>query len=100
MGAVAIRTDSKTMLQRGAMVGHYWRLWDYEVEIRNDHLRKFSGNRLMTKTKIERPDVLEIAAMRARWEEERAAESTGETFARWRKRVKTEVIDAVRDRPP
>jgi hypothetical protein len=50
----------------------------------------------MTKTKIERPDVLEIAAMRARWKEERAAGDTGETFARWRKRVKTEVIDELR----
>jgi hypothetical protein len=96
MGPAAIRTDSTTMLQRGAMVGHYWRLWDYEAEIRNDHLGKFSGNRLMTKTKIERPDVLEIAAMRARWKEERAAGDTGETFARWRNRVKTEVIDELR----
>jgi hypothetical protein len=50
----------------------------------------------MTKTKIERPDVLEIAAMRARWKEERAAGDTGETFSRWRKRVKTEVIDELR----
>jgi hypothetical protein len=45
----------------------------------------------MTKTKIERPDVLEIAAMRARWKEERAAGATGETFARWRKRIRAEV---------
>src|SRR4029077_4253732 len=41
----------------------------------------------MTKTKIERPDLLEIAAMRARWKEERAAGATGETFARWRVRM-------------
>jgi hypothetical protein len=96
MGPVAIRTGSKTMLQRGTVVGHYWRLWDYEAEIRKDHLRECSGNRLMTKTKIERPDVLEIAAMRARWKEDRAAGDTGETFAQWRKRVKTEVIDELR----
>jgi hypothetical protein len=36
----------------------------------------------MPKTKIERPDLLEIAVMRARWKEERAAGATGETFAR------------------
>jgi hypothetical protein len=47
----------------------------------------------MTKTKIERSDLLEIAAMRARWKEERAAGATGETFARWRLRVKAEVPD-------
>jgi hypothetical protein len=35
----------------------------------------------MTKTKIEHPDLLEIAAMRARWKEERAAGAPGETFA-------------------
>ena len=51
----------------------------------------------MTKTKIERPDVLEIAAMRARWKEERAAGATGETFARWRKRIRAEVIDELRE---
>jgi hypothetical protein len=51
---------------------------------------------VMTKTKIERPDMLEIAAMRAPWKEDRAAGDTGETFARWRKRVKTEVIDELR----
>jgi hypothetical protein len=89
---VAIPTDGKTMLQRDTMVGHHWRLWDYEAEIRNDHL----VIDVMTKTKIERPDVLEIAAMRARWKEDRAAGDTGETFARWRKRVKTEVIDELR----
>jgi hypothetical protein len=50
----------------------------------------------MTKTKIERPDVLEIAAMRARWKEERAAGATGETFARWRARIRAEVLDALR----
>jgi hypothetical protein len=33
----------------------------------------------MTKTKIEHPDLPEIAAMRARWKEERAAGATGET---------------------
>jgi len=51
----------------------------------------------MTNTKIERPDVLEIAAMRARWKEERAAEATGETFARWRKRIGAEVLDELRE---
>jgi hypothetical protein len=50
----------------------------------------------MTKTKIERPDLLEIAAMRARWKEERAAGATGETFARWRFRVRAEVLDELR----
>jgi hypothetical protein len=50
----------------------------------------------MTKTKIERPDLLEIAAMRARWKEERAAGATAETFARWRLRVKAEVLDELR----
>ena len=50
----------------------------------------------MTKTKIERPDLLEIAAMRARWKEERAAGATGETFARWRVRIKAEVLDELR----
>src|SRR5689334_10497053 len=48
--------------------------------------------RLCTMT-IQRPDLLEIAAMRARWKEERAAGATGETFARWRVRVKAEVVD-------
>ena len=47
----------------------------------------------MTKTKTERPDLLEIAAMRVRWKEERAAGATGETFARWRVRVRAEVLD-------
>jgi hypothetical protein len=51
----------------------------------------------MTKTKTERPDSLEIAAMRARWKEERAAGATGETFARWRVRVRAEVIDELRE---
>jgi hypothetical protein len=51
----------------------------------------------MTNTKIERPDVLEIAAMRARWKEERAAGATGETFARWRKRIRVKVIDELRE---
>ena len=51
----------------------------------------------MTKTKIERPDVLEIAVMRARWKEERAAGATGETFARWRVRIKGKVLDELRE---
>ena len=51
----------------------------------------------MTKTKIERPDLLEIAAMRVRWKEERAAGATGETFARWRVRVRAEVLDELRN---
>ena len=50
----------------------------------------------MTKTKIDRPDLLEIAAMRARWKEERAAGATGETFARWRFRVRAEVLGELR----
>src|SRR6476620_11156737 len=50
----------------------------------------------MLKTKIEHPDLLEIAAMRARWREERAAGATGETFARWRLRVRAEVLDELR----
>jgi hypothetical protein len=50
----------------------------------------------MTKTKTERPDLREIAAMRARWKEERAAGATGETFARWRVRVRAEVLDELR----
>ena len=41
--------------------------------------------------------MLEIAAMRARWKEERAAGATGETFARWRKRIRAEVIDELRE---
>jgi hypothetical protein len=45
MGPVAIRTNGKAMLQRGAVAGHYWRLWDFEAKIRNDHLREFSGKR-------------------------------------------------------
>ena len=44
----------------------------------------------------QRPDLLEIAAMRARWKEERAAGATGETFAHWRVRVRAEVIDELR----
>ena len=54
------------------------------------------NNPSMTKTKIERLDLLEIAAMRARWKEERAAGATGETFARWRVRVRAEVVDELR----
>ena len=50
----------------------------------------------MTKTKIEHPDLLEIAAMRARWKEERAAGATVETFARWRVRVRAGVLDELR----
>jgi hypothetical protein len=50
----------------------------------------------MTKTKNERPDSLEISAMRARWKEERAVGATGETFARWRARVRAEVLDELR----
>jgi hypothetical protein len=51
---------------------------------------------VMTKTKIARSDALEIAVMRARWKEDRSAGATGETFARWRKRIKTEVINELR----
>jgi hypothetical protein len=51
----------------------------------------------MTNTKIERPDVLEIAVMRARWKEDRAAGATGETFACWRRRIRVEVIDELRE---
>ena len=40
----------------------------------------------MTKTKIEHPDLQEIAAIRVRWK--RTAGATGETFARWRLRLK------------
>jgi hypothetical protein len=50
----------------------------------------------MTKMKFERSDLLEIAAMRARWKEQRAAGATGETFARWRVRTKAEVLDELR----
>jgi hypothetical protein len=50
----------------------------------------------MTKTKNERPDLLEISAMRARWKEERAVGATGETFARWRARIRAEVLDELR----
>jgi hypothetical protein len=50
-----------------------------------------------TKTKTDRPDVLEIAMMRARWKEERAAGATGETFASWRKRIRAEVIEELGD---
>jgi hypothetical protein len=49
----------------------------------------------MTKTKTH-PDLLEIAVMRARWKEERAAGATGETFAQWRHRVRAEVLDELR----
>jgi hypothetical protein len=34
--------------------------------------------------------------MRARWTEERAAGATGETFARWRFRVRAEVLGELR----
>ena len=49
----------------------------------------------MPKTKIERP--VEIAVMRARWKEERAAGATGETFARWRVRIRAEILDELRE---
>jgi hypothetical protein len=55
-----------------------------------------SNSPVMTKAKIEHPDLLEIAAMRARWKEERAAGATGETFALWRVRVRAEVLDELR----
>jgi hypothetical protein len=35
--------------------------------------------------------------MRARWKEERAAGATGETFARWRIRVRAKVLDELRE---
>jgi hypothetical protein len=44
----------------------------------------------------QRSDLLEIAAMRNRWKEERAAGATGETFARWRVRIKAEVLNELR----
>ena len=50
----------------------------------------------MPKTKIERPDLLEIAVMRARWKEERAAGATRETLARWRVRIRAEILDELR----
>ena len=53
------------------------------------------NNLIMTKTKTH-PDLLEIAAMRARWKEERAAGATSETFARWRLRVRAKVLDELR----
>jgi hypothetical protein len=53
------------------------------------------NNLIMTKTKTH-PDLLEIAAMRARWKEERAAGATSETFARWRLRVRAEALDELR----
>ena len=53
------------------------------------------NNPAMTKTKTH-PDLLEIAAMRARWKEERAAGATSETFARWRLRVRAEALDELR----
>lgn len=46
-----------------------------------------------TKAKTRRADMFEVAVMRARWKEERAAGATGETFASWRKRIRAEVID-------
>ena len=49
----------------------------------------------MAETKTH-PDLLEIAAMRARWKEERAAGATSETFARWRLRVRAKVLDELR----
>ena len=50
----------------------------------------------MTKTKNERPDLLEISAMRTRWKEERAVGATGETFTRWRARIRAEALDELR----
>jgi len=64
-----------------------------------DKCKEFLGvarnNLIMTKTKTH-PDLLEIAAMRARWKEERAAGATSETFARWRLRVRAKVLDELR----
>jgi hypothetical protein len=64
------------------------------VSSQTNPCKKFLGvarnNLIMTKTKTY-PDLLEIAAMRARWKEERAAGATGETFARWRLRVRAKV---------
>src|SRR5580693_4262163 len=61
--------------------------------------KEFKGdgrnNLIMTKPKTH-PDLLEIAAMRARWKEERAAGATSETFARWRLRVRAKVLDELR----
>src|ERR1700753_1669492 len=53
------------------------------------------NNLIMMKTK-KHPDLLEIAAMRARWKEERAAGAAGETFARWRLRVRAKVLYELR----
>jgi|ERR1700733_12009666 hypothetical protein len=50
-----------------------------------------------TKTKADWPDTLEIAVMRARWKEERAAGATSETFASWRRRIRAEVIGELGD---
>jgi hypothetical protein len=95
MGLVRLRSGGKTMPKGGIVLNHYGHLWDYEGV-------NWNGLRLpildaMTNTKVERPDVLEIAAMRARWKEERAAGATGETFVRWRKRIRAEVIDELRE---
>lgn len=81
-------------MRKGAIVlNRYGHLWDYEVEI-------WIGPRsildAMTKTKTKQPDELEIAAMRTRWKEDRAAGDTSETFARWRKRIRTEIIGELR----
>jgi hypothetical protein len=51
----------------------------------------------MTKITIERSEAGEVTTMRARWKEDRAAGATGETFARWRKRIKSEVIGELRE---
>ena len=59
-------------------------------------LETYRNNPGMTKTKIEHPDLLEIAAMRVRWKEERAAGATGKTFARWRFKVRAEVLNELR----
>jgi hypothetical protein len=93
MGLVRIRTSRKTMRKGAIVLNRYGHLWDYEVEI-------WIGPRsildAMTKTKTKQPDELEIAAMRTRWKEDRAAGDTGETFARWRKRIRTEIIGELR----
>jgi hypothetical protein len=66
-----------------------------ETNPRKEFLGLARNNLIMTKTKIH-PDLLEIAAMRARWKEERAAGATSETFARWRLRVRAKVLDELR----
>jgi hypothetical protein len=53
------------------------------------------NNLIMTKTKTH-PDLLEIATMRARWKEERAAGATSGPFARRRLRVRAEALDELR----